>query len=647
MKMKRIHKISLASPIDFAAEELKKYLRMMSPEGGDVIIDYDKNAVGGFRLGLMQDLGLDVSGIGNTELDDAIYIKTDADGGIVAGCNPRSVLIAVYELLRRNGCRWLFPGVDGEYIPSRELEPVEYTHIASSRYRGSCIEGSVGQQILLDYIDFLPKLGMNTYMFQFRNPFEFYDRYYDHARNESNFASEVISKENALAWTRMAECEMDRRGLLLHSVGHGWTVDPFGIDSSDAWNEMDEALVPDEARQYLAMIDGKRMLRGGRPLNTQFCMSNRTARKMVADYITDYAASHSNVDYLHVWLGDSTNNHCECPECVKMSPTDWYVRLLNDIDESLSQAKLATRVVFIAYTDTMWAPVVERIKNPDRFTLMIAPISRDYSRTLEGADENAAITPYVRNKAVYAKGLEEFMLHFAEWKKVWGGRSFVYEYHFYNQHNYDLSGMQIARRIYDDIVVYRENGFDGIVQCGTPRSFHPNGLAFYTYARFLFDGELSFDEILDDYYAHAYGEAAGEIKEYLAELGAAIPHSWLAHGKIAGLKRPELAPGITRVREITAKGREIIKKYYNSKWRAQTVSIRLLEILADSADRLADVYLCAALGNLDGAEIRWDEWGKWLGTKEPFIEQYLDHLLMSGQTLALLKRARAFDEPQE
>ena len=95
--MLAINKISSASAVDFAAEELKKYLRMMSPEGGDIKIAYDPSATDGFRLGLMAELGLDTSDVPDTELDDIIYIDCDTSGGIIAGSNPRSVLLSVYE----------------------------------------------------------------------------------------------------------------------------------------------------------------------------------------------------------------------------------------------------------------------------------------------------------------------------------------------------------------------------------------------------------------------------------------------------------------------------------------------------------------------------------------------------------------------
>ena len=59
--MYSIYKICANPTVDFAAEELKKYLRMMMPRCGHVPIAYDPDAKTGFRLGLMQDLGLDVS----------------------------------------------------------------------------------------------------------------------------------------------------------------------------------------------------------------------------------------------------------------------------------------------------------------------------------------------------------------------------------------------------------------------------------------------------------------------------------------------------------------------------------------------------------------------------------------------------------
>ena len=58
---------------------------MMMPECGNIEIKYDTGARDGFRLGLMQDFGLDVSDVEDTKLDDIIYIDTKGKSGIIAG----------------------------------------------------------------------------------------------------------------------------------------------------------------------------------------------------------------------------------------------------------------------------------------------------------------------------------------------------------------------------------------------------------------------------------------------------------------------------------------------------------------------------------------------------------------------------------
>ena len=55
--MLKIYKVSKGSAIDFAAEELKRYLRMMCVEENDIDIDYRPGAQEGFLLGLFEDIG--------------------------------------------------------------------------------------------------------------------------------------------------------------------------------------------------------------------------------------------------------------------------------------------------------------------------------------------------------------------------------------------------------------------------------------------------------------------------------------------------------------------------------------------------------------------------------------------------------------
>ena len=155
------------------------------PECGEIKIEYNKDAKEGFLLGLMQDFSIDASEAKDTELDDIIHIDTTETGGIIAGDNPRSVLLAVYKYLTLNGCRWLFPGIDGEFIPIKNIEATKYHKMADCRYRGQCNEGAESQQCMIETIDFSPKVGMNVYMMEFDIPKVYYDGYYNHKANKS------------------------------------------------------------------------------------------------------------------------------------------------------------------------------------------------------------------------------------------------------------------------------------------------------------------------------------------------------------------------------------------------------------------------------------------------------------------------------
>ena len=629
--MLNINKISADSIIDYAAEELKKYLRMMMPEGGDIIISYDPEAKDGFRLGLMQDLGLDISDAKDPSLDDVIYIDTTCSGGIIAGANARAVLIAVYEYLRKNGCEWLMPGVDGERIPMQDIRPVKYRHKPTMRYRGNCIEGALSQQVMDGFIDFMPKLGLNTFMIQFRNPHEFYKRHYEHIRNTEHFSEEPISKDTALQWTRRTECEMAKRGIMLHSCGHGWTNDPFGIDSSLTWSKTDDSIIPKENIDCIALTDGRRGFYRHQPANTQFCMSNKKARDLVVNYIADYAATHSNTDYLHVWLSDGQNNHCECDECKKMRPSDFYMMQMNEIDEELTKRNLKTRIVFISYIDTSWAPEHIKINNPERFALLFAPITRRYTETLPETPTDITLAPYVRNKLKYPLSLEEYFAYLKDWKRTWPGGCISYEYHFWRAHFYDVVGIEIAKRVNEDVKVYLSHGVDGIIEDGSQRAFFPSGLAFYTYARSMFDKDLSAEEIREDFFSHAFGKNWKSLEGYLTELSDTFDVAYMMRRKsadpeISPFYNPEHAKDLARVKEITARGRKLIRENYNSDMRVQTVAVRLLEHHADYVDMLADAMAEKALGNDDSAKEIFDKTMDMMAKKEIEIERYYDYI---------------------
>jgi len=610
------------------------------PRAGDVSISCLSDGSEGFHLGLMADFGLDMSDAEEPTLDDIVYIDTSGEGGIIAGSNPIALLIAVYRYLRFCGCRWLFPGVDGEYIPIIDALPsVKYRKLADHRYRGQCNEGAEFQQSMLETIDFSPKIGLNTYMLEFDIPAVYYQRYYRHDTNSLREA-EPLSSKTILQWKRQCEAEIAKRGMHFHDMGHGWTAEPFGINSESGWASVeDEGAVPKESVQYLAELNGKRGLYHGVPLNTNVCLSNYEARQIMVHAIADYAEKQNNVDFLHVWLADASNNTCECEACRSKPVADWYLTLMNELDDELTRRQLSTHIVFLAYVDLFWPPKETSIRNPKRFTMLYAPITRLYSESYECDAAPEMVVPYQCNHNVFPRGMSACLGYLKTWQTVWSGDCFCYEYHFWHNQYNDPSQLYLAELLHRDIVSLKKHNLRGIVEDGSQRSFFPNGFAFYVYGETLFDVNVSFEELKTDYFRHAYGTCWLHALSYLETV-----HDFLDFDTIYRLSRSSSEERDALIIELKDAG-------WNSKLaslRTKTVSFRsTMDACIDREERVSTVawsllkdftVMVEGVTNYYQGVLNKDEEGKeqaatdiktYFSEREIYIERYYDHDLYS------------------
>ena len=631
--MLQIKKMRADHVIDFAAEELKEYLRMMMPRCGEIAISYEPGATDGFRLGLLEDFGLP-NEAEDTLLDDVIHVDTDTQGGILAGSNTRSVLFAVYRFLRLNGCRWLYPGVDGEHIPMQDITPQKYHKLADHRFRGHCNEGAEFQQCMLETIDFYAKQECNVYMIEFDNPYVYYGWYYEHRFNRDNREMEMLPYDQVLQWKRQCEAEIAKRGLMFHDMGHGWTAEPFGLASTEGWRRQEVELT-EEQKQCIAELNGVRALRGGVALNTNPCMSNPRVRTTMATYIADYAQQATNVDYLHVWLADGSRNHCECEECRKMRPSDYYIMIMNELDEIMTARGIDTRVVFICYVDTIFAPEKITINNPKRFSLLYAPITRSYCSSVKD-DSIIAPTPvYERNKWKSPISAEDNLSYLRDWQKMWPGPVFSYEYHFWRHQYADPSNLYIARRIYEDIRSLRFQGVDGYVEDGSQRSFFPNGLAIYTFAETLMNRDVKFEDIVEDYFSHTYGEDWQDALAYFRKLEAAFDYNYMAGEASADLEvgkyyAPDMVAKLESVKELVKEGEALAKAHLRVPTRPQTVSWRLLLRHCEYCIGVAETMAFLAKGDDAAADKYGRDFYTAFGKHEYELERYYDHYLGSA-----------------
>lgn len=528
----RFNTRNIEQTVSFAGQELCRYLQQML-----------RDEEGVFSVSLA---------VAVAEGNDAFSVDVDTHGGTITGNNARSVLLGVYDYLHHLGCRFLTPVKQTEVIPqiTSDKLPARYEKTASFKHRGVCIEGANSVENVLDFIDWLPKAGYNSFFLQFQVPYIFLSRWYHHNENPL-VEAEPYTMEDAAKHMVLFEQAMKKRALILHKVGHGWTGEVLGSDTVGSWNAIDAAVAADKL-DMAAEVNGKRGFHMGIPANTNLCFSNPRTTDTFADLVVRYARENPYVDYLHVWLADEYNNVCECADCAKTTISDQYVHLLNEIDRRLSEEKLPTRLVFLLYQELLWPAVTERLHNPDRFLLMFAPISRTFERSYDLSDICPQVPAYVPNHITLPTSLGENLAFLKLWQAQFSGEGFVYDYPLGRAHYGDFGYLHISRIIGQDIKKLRQMGLDGYISCQELRACSPNMLPNYVMGKMLFDETADTEALIEEYYEAAYPENPSLAKTYLEQLSALSSCDYL-NGK-----GPRLNPDIAqRMKKITELCREM------------------------------------------------------------------------------------------
>lgn len=590
-------------PAAFAARELSAYLgRMLAGEEGELAI------------------GLEVRPDERPGLPDWFSVELDKEKGSIMGNSGRAVLLGVYDCLRRLGCRFLAPVKGCEVVPAiarRELA-LNYEHRASFCHRGVCIEGADSRENVLDFIDWLPKVGYNSFFLQFKSPYIFYARWYEHRGNPSREA-EPFGQADALAWMEEAETALKRRGLLLHKVGHGWTGEVLGC-VAQSWDAVSAELAEDK-RPLAAQVGGVRGLWKGVPANTNLCFHNGEAVDAFAALVADYARKDPSVDYLHVWLADDYNNVCECEGCRRTTPSDQYVELLDEIDRRLSEEGLDTKIVFLLYQELLWPPVKARLEHPKRFVLMFAPISRTFERSYQAGGTLPPIPPYERNRIALPTSLDENLAFLQSWQGQFGGDSFVYDYPLGRAHYGDLGYVKLARVIGGDVKRLRQLGLNGYMSCQELRSGLPNFFPNYVLGRTLMDESADVNQLLEEYFSAAYGEDWSLAADYLFRLSSLSSTDYV-NGK--GARRDgDMAGRMEAVRELCLDFAPALDAHRTAQgW--QTPFWEVLDFHREYTLKLSKALGRLARGDWERAGESWRDFRDLICEKEAAFQPWLD-----------------------
>lgn len=483
--------------LDYAKSELKKYSELVF--GEECAIELINENYG-------------------NPFDDQIKIDIKNGAGKICGSNPRAVLIGVYKFFYELGCRFIRPGKNGEILVKKEKSEcsVNKTYAPVNRYRAICSEGAISEENVTDMIEWLPKVGMNSYFTQFVDGHLFFEKWYTH-KESSVLKAEPYSVAESVKHMKNVVETVKKCGLIYQAVGHGWTTEPLGYVTYGDTRSKDEDIKP-EHRELFALVNGKRGFFNS-PGDTHLCYSKQKARDIITDGIVNYLKEHSETDVLHFWLADSLNNHCECEDCKKLLPSEWYVIMLNELDKKLTAANIKTKIVFLIYCDLLFAPKAVKIENPDRFIMMYAPIARNYFEVLY-TDENFAkatsAPQFERNKNRHPQNGGEYLYYLLQWQKVVNCDSFLFDYHLMTfEYGGEPSFTRISRAIYDDMKGLKRAGLNGNVSCQLQRVFLPSSLPNYVMAETLFGTDRSFEQIEEECLSATFGKQFVKVREFL------------------------------------------------------------------------------------------------------------------------------------
>jgi len=239
--------------------------------------------------------------------------------------------------------------------------------------------------------------------------------------------------------------------------------------------------------EFFALIDGRRVVPHMHELGSghiQYCISNPEFQELVVQYLVREAEKGEEI----VSLGQPDSfKPCECDQCRALYGTgdDWTDKLWTfhrNVVETVNQIRPGTDVLLLSYQYTTHPP-----KSFDKFP------------------ENAIILLTHIDPGT-----------FEEWSRidVPGG----YAVYIYNWGNYNFVGYlpkKSPHYLERQTKSLFENNVTGIFKDGVGSCYGIEGPAYYVFGRMFDDPEtLSAEEILEEYYTAAFGDAAGPMRSF-------------------------------------------------------------------------------------------------------------------------------------
>jgi len=476
-----------APPVRFAAEELLRYIRLMS--GAELELAAGKAHGPAIVLSTKA-----------ADQEDTFSLRMEGDRLYLTGASSRAVLYAVYALLEKLGCGFCVPGEDT--VPESRtitVPSLDETHVPAFTRRSQLdhpfqadfpVEGNLA---ILDWV----------------------------AKNRFNWYHPALNAwgEPAIWYERreLMRVEVEKRGLHLEIGGHTihtWLPHArYFAQHPDwyAWIEGSGALLP---AQHHAVRQAPAA-----------CLSHPDVQRTVARNIIRFLDRCPEVEAVDVWDAD-VQGYCHCPRClrgVQVPRVDgWrlsgsgiggyaqtfdeeilrtayavtYAEFLNAVTREVKRKHPRVQLEGLIYTPNgvpapYWCPNLE-----DNVVIAVAHILRDSYVPLVGPQRSEVNLRWLAMDIAWRQKSEH---------------ACIYEYY----HAWTKTGFcPQVNVIADDLLMLHRLGFREVES--DQGGWSP--LNIYAAARLLWQPELPWEAIVRDFCHRYYGEAAEAMTAYWLEL---------------------------------------------------------------------------------------------------------------------------------
>ena len=265
---------------------------------------------------------------------DGYILEVTPKGVAIHALEPKGALNAVYAFAERLGYLFLYPGVEGEWLPDLDGKRPGLTtgvFAVNPRFPHRGIFNGNSEK---EWAEYYAKLGLNTLC----NPIE------------PELAARV--------------------GLRVEVGGH----DLAGLFPRENYKTNPDLFRMSQPEDYF----------GKRVDDFNCCITNSETRQLLQkNYLAKLKPLVQQSVYAwHTWPEDlPANGWCYCTTCRSFSPADQAMMAMSTLAEVVRREKLPVRVPVLAYHDTMFPGI--KIDAPKECFLLFAPRERCYGHALD------------------------------------------------------------------------------------------------------------------------------------------------------------------------------------------------------------------------------------------------------------------------